>query len=196
MKYMEEIEVKFLNINPDLIEKKLREIGAKKIFDKIYRRKVFDYPDLRLNNKGAWVRLRDGKDKITLTFKQRIGIKTHNGTVNDKSMEEIEVEVDDFNKTEEILSSIGLKEKFYEENRRIRYLLDDIEFDIDFWPQLEPYLEIEAVSWKEIDRAIKLLGLKEKDKKIFSTYQVYQLKGIDENNYKEITFEKMIKKID
>ena len=193
---MEEIEVKFLNINPDLIEKKLREIGAKKIFDKIYRRKVFDYPDLRLNNKGAWVRLRDGKDKITLTFKQRIGIKTHNGTVNDKSMEEIEVEVDDFNKTEEILSSIGLKEKFYEENRRIRYLLDDIEFDIDFWPQLEPYLEIEAVSWKEIDRAIKLLGLKEKDKKIFSTYQVYQLKGIDENNYKEITFEKMIKKID
>lgn len=192
---MEEIEVKFLNVGPDLIERKLREIGAEKIFDKNYRRKVFDYPDLRLNNKGAWVRLRDEKDKITLTFKQRIGVKTHNGTANDKSMEEIEVEVGDFNKTAEILSSIGLKEKLYEENRRIRYLLGSIEFDIDFWPQLEPYLEIEAVSWEEIDRAIQLLGLNPKDKKIFSTYQVYQLKGIDENDYQEITFKNMIKKV-
>ena len=42
----------------------------------------------------------------------------------------------------------------------------DIEFDIDTWPQLNPYLEIEAPSWGKIDEAIKMLGLNIKDKKI------------------------------
>jgi len=39
-----------------------------------------------------------------------------------------------------------------------------------------------------------LLKLDPKDKKIFSTYQVYQLKGIDENDYQILTFEKTVKK--
>jgi len=191
---MEEIEVKFLNIDPVLMEKKLVGIGAKKIFEKMYKRRVFDYPDLRFNSRGSFVRVRDEGDKITLTFKQRLGVKTHDGKANDESMEEIEVNVSDFEKTAEILKKIGLEEKFYEENRRIRYQLDDIEFDIDFWPLLEPYLEIEAPSWGKIDEAIKLLKLNPDDKKIFSTYQAYQLKGINENDYKILTFEKIVKK--
>lgn len=191
---MEEIEVKFLNINSNLIEEKLKEIGAKKIFEKLYKRKTFDYPDLRFDKIGAWIRLRDEGDKITLAFKQRVGVKTHDGKTIDKGMEEVEVKVSNFEKTAELLTKIGLKEKFYEENRRIRYQLDNIEFDIDFWPQLEPYLEIEAPSWEDIDKAIGLLNLDPKDKKIFSTYQIYQLKGMDENDYREITFEKMVKK--
>jgi len=191
---MEEIEVKFLNISPKEIEKKLKEAGAEKVFDKVYRRKVFDYPDLRLNDRGAYLRLRDEGDKITLTFKQRLGVKSHDGKTNDEGMEEIEIKVSDFEKTAELLTKMGLKEKFYEENRRIRHQLGDIEFDIDFWPLLDPYLEIEAPSWEKIDEAIKLLKLDPKDKKIFSTYQVYQLKGIDENDYQILTFEKTIKK--
>jgi len=191
---MEEIEVKFLNIDPKETEKKLKEAGAEKVFDKVYRRKVFDYPDLRLNDRGAYLRLRDEGDKITLTFKQRLGVKSHDGKTNDEGMEEIKIKVSDFEKTAELLTKMGLKEKFYEENRRIRHQLDDIEFDIDFWPLLDPYLEIEAPSWEKIDEAIKLLKLDPKDKKIFSTYQVYQLKGIDENDYQILTFEKTVKK--
>ncbi|MBL7156311.1 MAG: CYTH domain-containing protein [Candidatus Pacebacteria bacterium] len=143
---MEEIEVKFLNINPDLTQKKLKEIGAKKIFEKLYKRRVFDYPDLRLDKKGAWIRLRDEGEKITLSFKQRIGIEAHNGTVNDKTMQEVEIEVSDFEKTSKLLLEIGFKQKFYQENKRIRYQFENVEFDIDFWPCLEPYLEIEAPS--------------------------------------------------
>ncbi len=191
---MEEIEVKFLNIDPELIEKKLKEIGAEKVFERFYKRKVFDYPDLRFDRMGAWIRLRDEGDKITLTFKQRLGVKTHDGKTNDDSMEEIEFEVSDFEKTAEFLTKIGLKEKIFEENKRIRYQLDNIELDIDFWPQLEPYLEIESSSWKEIDKVIEMLKLNPEDKKIFSTYQIYQLKGIDENDYQEITFKRMVKK--
>ena len=191
---MEEIEVKFLNIDPASIESKLKSIGAERIFEKIYRRRVFDYPDLRLHKKGAWIRLRDEGEKITLAYKERIGMKTFDGKTNDDSMEEIEVNVSDFNKTAELLDKIGLIEKFYQENRRIRYQLDDIEFDIDFWPQLDPYLEIEAPSWEKIDEAIKLLELNPEDKRIFSTTQIYKLKGIEDMDYKEMTFNGLIKK--
>jgi adenylate cyclase class 2 len=192
---MEEKEVKFLGIDPKRIQEKLMKLGAKKLFDRLYRRRVFDYPDLRLDKQGAWVRVRDEGDKVTLTFKQRLGVRGHDGVTNDESMEEVEVEVSDFDKTAEILRRIGLKEKHYIENRRIRYLFfGGVEFDLDFWPMIPPYLEIEAKSWGKIDEVIVKLGLDPRDKKIFSTYQVYALYGIDENQYQTITFEKQVKK--
>ena len=190
---MEEKEVKFLNIDPTLIQKKLKKIGAKFCFDLIYKRKVFDYPDLRLDKNGAWVRVREEGDKIKMSFKKRIGMGD-GGAINDKGMEEIEIEVDDFNKAAKILLNIGLIEKHYTENRRIRYKLNNIEFDIDFWPKLKPFLEIEAPSWKKIDSVILLLGLNPKDRKIFSTYQIYKMNRIDCNDYKKMTFKKWQKR--
>lgn len=104
---MEEIEVKFLNIDSVLMEKKLNEIGAKKIFEKLYRRKVFDYPDFSLHKKGAWVRLRDEGDKITLAYKERIGMKTFDVKTNDDSMEEIEVNISSFVKLYETSNGVS-----------------------------------------------------------------------------------------
>lgn len=189
---MEEIEVKFLNINTTEIENKLNKLGAKKIFEKLYRRKVFDYPDLRLDKNNSWIRLRDERDKITLTYKQRQGVNSTSS--GDTSMEEIEIIVDNFEITAEFLEKLGLKVKFYEENKRIRYQLDSIFFDIDLWPLLNPYLEIESDEWKNIDKAIDLLKLNKDEKKIFSTHQIYKLNGIDENSFSSLTFEAQIKK--
>ena len=190
---MEEIEVKFLNIDPVLMEKKLVELGAKKIFEKLYRRRVFDYHDYRLDKSGAWLRLRDEGEEIVLTFKQRIGIKKgENG--NDVSTEETSIRVNDFDATANLLLRLGFVEKHYVENKRIRYILDDIEFDIDFYPKLEPFIEIEASSWEKINEAIKLLNFDPKDKKIFSATQIYAQIGIIVDDYKEITFDRMIKK--
>ncbi|MFH0791656.1 MAG: CYTH domain-containing protein [bacterium] len=151
---------------------------------------------MRLDKEGAWIRVRDEGEQITLTFKKRLGFKTHDGTANDEGMEEVEVIVNDFDKTAELLSKIGLKEKHYIENRRIRYLLNGVEFDIDSYPQLKPFLEIEARSWDKIDEAINWLGLNPADKKIFSTNQVYRLNGIEESEYSRITFEEMVKRVE
>ena len=189
---MEEIEVKFLDIDAEKIEKKILEIGGKKAFDRIFKIKVFDYPDLRLDQDNSWVRLRDEGDKITLTFKHRLGAK--DGIKNDDGMLEHETVVSDFVQTAKILESIGLAQKFYEEKRRIRYFLDDVEFDIDFCPQLNPYLEIESDSWEKVDKAISLLGLDPKDKKMFSTTQIYKQNGIRMLDYKELTFNGLVKR--
>ena len=80
VRYMEEIEVKFLNIDPETIQKKLAEIGARKVGEYFYRRRVFDYPDFRLDKQNAWLRLRDEGDRVTLSFKRRIGATTHDGS--------------------------------------------------------------------------------------------------------------------
>lgn len=189
---MEEIEVKFLNIDREKIEKNLVAVGATKIFDRLLKRKVFDYPDLRLDDVGAYIRLRDEEDKITLAYKRRIGM-AEDGS-NDEGMEEVEVNVSNFDDTAAILEKIGLTEKLNEEQRRIRYSLGSINFDIDIWPLLIPYLEIEAKSWTQVNSAIKLLGLNPKDGKIFTTMQVYELENIDELGYKKLTFKEQIKK--
>jgi adenylate cyclase, class 2 len=191
---MEEYEVKFLEIDRAAIENRLLEIGAVKVGDYFYRRRVFDYPDLRLDKDHSWIRLRDEGDKITLSFKKRLGVATSDGKSNDQGMQEIEVVVSDFEKTAEFFLAIGLKEKFYEENKRTRWRKGPVQFDIDTWPQIPTYLEIEADSWAGIDQGIRELGLKDADKKIFSTHQVYKLYGIEEKDYQRVAFDKMVKK--
>jgi adenylate cyclase class 2 len=191
---MEEIEVKFLDIDVDEIQKKLKAIGAEKVGDYFYRRRTFDYPDLRLMKQGAWLRLRDEGDRVTLALKQRLGMVSFDGKTNDTGMYETEVIVSDFDKTAELLNLLGFKEKFYQENKRIRWRKGSTEFDIDIWPRIKPYLEIEAQSWADIDTATLALGFDPKDRKIFSTQQVYRLNGIDENDYQRMTFDEFVKK--
>ena len=191
---MEEIEVKFLNIDKDHVAQKLVAIGAEKVGDFSYRRIVFDFPGFPLNEKSAWVRLRDEGDRIALSFKQRIGATSHDGSTSDTGMEEVEVVVSDFEKTATFLRRIGMIDKFYQENKRTRYKKGDVEFDIDSWPALKPYLEIEAKSWEAIDKAIAELGLDPKDKKIFSTNQIYNMEGIRELDYIRMSFTEMIKR--
>ncbi len=192
---MEEIEVKFLNINILEIEEKLKTIGASKVKEFFYRRRVFDYPDWRLDKAAAWLRLRDEGEQITLAFKQRQGADQHDGTGNDTGMEEIEIIVSDFDKTAEMLLKLGFVEKHYAENKRIRWQKDGVEFDLDIYPELEPYLEIEADSWEKIDQAIGWLELNPEDKRIFSANQIYKLKGIDLAEYQRLTFkEGLVKK--
>src|SRR3989344_6298372 len=190
----EEIEVKFLNIDPAQTEAKLLEIGALKVRDFFYRRRVFDYPDWRLDKAHSWLRLLDEGDKITLSFKKRIGADKHDGTGNDDGMEEVEIAVDDFEKTVQLLLALGFIEKHYAENKRSRWIKDGVEFDIDTFPELEPYLEIEATGWNKIDEAIAWLGLSPADKKIFSTSQIYALKGIKIADYTRLAFDGLVKR--
>ena len=162
---MEEIEIKYLDIDPEQLEKKLIELGAKKAGDYHYRRAVFDYPDFRLDAQASWLRLRDEGDKITLTFKQRLGVKEGSLSGDDTGMYEKEVVVSDFDTTREIILKIGLIEKMYQENKRTRYLLDGVECDIDTWPLIPTYLEVEGDSWKKVETVAEKLGFKKEDAK-------------------------------
>lgn len=189
---MEEIEVKFLDIDPAKIEAKLKEIGAQKTGDYFYKRRVFDFSDWRLDNDHSWLRLRTDGQKTTLTFKKRIGAKKDGS--NDDGMEEIEVEVSDFKKTAELILKLGFIEKHYVENKRIRWEKDGVEFDIDSYPSIPPYLEIEAQTWEKLNEATLWLGLDPAERRIFSANQVYKIYGINVKDYPIMTFETKIEK--
>ena len=191
---MEEFEIKFLEVDVLELEKKLVKIGAKKAGEYDYIRVLMDYPDERLNKVEAWVRLRtDGKES-TLTYKQRLGAGSDDGSVLDVGMKEIEVLVDSYEKTFEILKAIGLTVKREEKNKRIRYTRGDTVFDIDFWPFIPPYLEIESTSLEKAKESARELGFDPKDRYICTAKQVFFKYGIDKDEYSSITFEGMIKK--
>jgi adenylate cyclase, class 2 len=191
----EEIEAKWLDIDPKSIAEKLESLGAKKEFDRMYRVRIFDYPGFTLNAKAAWMRVRDEGDKVTMSYKQRIGnTGDKSGKTNDEGMIEHEVVVSSFDETADILHSLGMIDKFYEEKKRIRYTYDGIEFDIDTMPGIPTFLEIEARSWADIDRGAELLSLNPDEKRIFSAFQIYALNGIDMLEYSEFRFDGLVKR--
>lgn len=191
---MEEIELTYIDIDKEKIERKLDELGGKLIGEYHYRRIVFDYPDFRLDREAAWVRLRDEGDKMTLAFKQRLGENLKDKLDGDEGMYERETVVEDFDATHEILLKIGLIEKMYQENKRVRYILDGVECDIDTWPLLQPFLEIEGPSWDRVYAVAEKLSLKKEDGKKFSANQIYRLRGLDDRNYTKLTFSEQIER--
>lgn len=109
-------------------------------------------------------------------------------------MKEIEVAVSDFNLADQFLKEVGFVEKFYEENNRECYLLDNVEIDIDTWPMILSYVELEGNSWEVVEDVAKKLGFDWAEHLRCSTMQVYAKYGINENDYSVITFEEQIKK--
>lgn len=184
---MEEKEIKFLDIDVESLEGKLLAIGAVKQGDYFYKRTVFDYPDWRLNSDGAWLRLRTDGEMTTLTYKKRLGMKSSD-SLNDDGMHEIETIVEDYQKTYDILLAIGLVIKREQENKRTRYVRDDVEFDIDTHPFIPTYLEIEGKEWDSVEKACNDLGFVFSEGLRTSTMQIYKTYGINEDDYKCIAF--------
>ncbi len=162
-----EFEAKFLNVNVNSIINKIQNLGGKLLFkDRLMRRCVYNISGAKA---GTWCKVRDeGDSKITMTFKS-ITKDSVDG------VKEIELKVDSFKKARNFLRSIGLKERAYQENKRTRLIIekDNVEFDIDHWPALEPYLEIEAKDEKTVAKYAKLLGFDMKDAMFGSTDLVY-----------------------
>lgn len=189
---MEEIEVKFLDVDVVDLKSKLEKFGAEFIGSFDYKRKAYDFPGFPLAQKSAWVRVRDEGDRVVMTYKQRLEAGDH--TMGDLGMKEVEIIVNDFNLADNFLKSIGMIEKFYEENKRERYVLDNVEIDIDSWPMIPPYVEIEGSSWDNVQNVSEKIGFDWNNHLRCSTMQIYEKYGINENDYSVITFNEQIKK--
>jgi len=174
-----EYEVRVLEIDVKKIEKKLKEVGATLAWDHLQKRHTYDFhPALP----GKWIRLRTNGEKTTLTIKNVVSSKI-DGT------RELEIVVDDFERTDLILKELGYFPKAVQENRRRQYTLNGVEIDIDSWPLIPTYLEIEGSSEEEVYQVISLLGLE--DAKITSkdVQQVYLDYGHDISQIFELKLE-------
>ena len=154
-----EYEVRVLEIDVDNTINRLKELGATLIDDSLQRRYVYDFNPVDPNK---WVRLRTNGKKTTITIKE-IESNKIDGT------KEIEIEVDDFDKANELLNELGYKPKGLQENYRIKYDLDGVEVDIDRWPRIPAYLEIEGKNEEEV---LKVLDVLDIDKSYATTLDV------------------------
>jgi len=177
-----EYEVKILDINIEDIQNKLKKIKATKIAERSMKRLVYDIKLDKTEHLGKWIRLRDNGKKITLTIKEIV----HKGIDGTK---ETEIEVSDFEKTDQFIRLLGFEPQAYQENKRISYKLGNIEFEIDSWPKIPPYLEIEGKSIQEVEKAIKLLGFKPEDATSIGVTDVYEKYGLDIHEFKELKFD-------
>lgn len=163
-----EIEAKFLDINLIQIREKLTTIGAQLMQpERLMKRKNFDFPDFRLEKNNGWIRVRDEGNKITLSYKQ-LNARTLHGT------EEASVIVDDFEQTCSILTAIGLVNYSYQETKRESWRYQDVEIEIDTWPWIPPFLEIEGQSESAVKQISQKLNL-DWSKALFGSVEiVYQ----------------------
>ena len=172
-----EYEVRILDIDVDQVRKKIEDLSATFEWDLVQKRYVYDFIP-KVDSK--WIRLRTNGIKSTLTVKNLVSSEI-DGT------QELEIEVDDFEKTNMILNELGYQAKGYQENRRIQYTFKGVEIDIDYWPMIPTYLEIEASSEDEVFEIVKMLGFQKSDctsrdvKGIYLDYgysldEIYELK--------------------
>ncbi len=192
---MEEIEIKFLEVDIPVLEEKLRELGAEKVGEFFYKRTHFDYPDLRLDKNGSWIRLRSDGVTTTLTYKSIENFISHEEVTKDCVILEKEIDVSNFEMTRDIFLSIGFIEKGYQENKRIRYVLNDVEIDIDSWPKIPPYVEIEGPTIEKVNHVANLLGFSLDESVRYSAGKIYQRHyGINLHEYTRFTFDEQIKR--
>lgn len=176
-----EYEARFLDINPQELIKKIKEVGGslKKPLT-LYRRSVFSLCDI----KRGFVRVRDEGDKVTMTTKIY---------KNPKFPQEYELDLkDSFEHGQAFLRSLNLEEKAYHETMRekwsiIRNNKEICEIAIDRIPGLPTYAEVECKSKKDLNHCIKLLNLKN-HKILFGGYgKVYvEYYGMSENEINNI----------
>lgn len=144
-----EIEARLLDIDEKAFIKKLKGVGAKFVGDWIQIRNCYDFKP-PLENK--WIRLRTNGVSSTLTIKE-IENSAIDGT------KEAEIKVSDFDTCNEILNQLGFETRSRQENRRIRFFLENVEIDVDLWPKIPTYAEFEAKSKSQIEAVCKKLGI-------------------------------------
>lgn len=162
-----EIEVKFLDVNHAVLRERLQNLGGECVQPvRLMRRKNFNQPDGSLEAKGGWVRVRDEGNKVTLAYKQ-LNNREVDGT------HEVSVTVSSFAETAEILQRAGLQQTSYQETKRESWRLGDIEIELDEWPWVKPYIEIEGADKSSLKSISSQLGFDWNDAKYGSVEVVY-----------------------
>ena len=150
-----EIETKVLDVDAQAIKTKLVSLGAEKVQD---TRLVVDWFRPKGEKEGGenwFLRIRsysDGKHEVTWKAKSDIL-----GTA--RKHKEINFVINEPKKLGDLFEKIGLEKYARQEKDRTSFVYKDWQFDIDQYPNMPAFLEIEGNSEEHVKEAIKLLGL-------------------------------------
>jgi len=182
-----EFEAMFIDINPEEIINSISKNSGKLVKEKYTQiREVFDFPEGHHIQNG-FIRVRKESNKTTMTIK----VMESNNQIS--GQKELELIIDDFEKGSQFLSFLGAKKRSKQVNQRQLFKLNNCEIMIDYWPFLNPIIEIEGPNEKEVVNTCKLLDL-DYSKAIFDSIdyvysQKYNKTKQEINQTPEISFE-------
>lgn len=158
-----EIEATFVNIDKSQLRAQLKKTGAKLLqTETLMRRTIFDIDNC------SFARVRDEGNRITMSYK-------HLDSLSLSGMKEICLEVNSFDEAVDFLKAIGMKPKAEQETYREEWQLGEAEIDIDTWPWIPSYVEIEGPSEASVTAIANQLGFDMNKSLYGSVDQVYSL---------------------
>lgn len=158
-----EIEATFINVDKDALRAKLKALGGRLLQPELLmRRTIFSIDDY------TYARVRDEGNRITMSYK-------HLDTYTLSGMKEICLTVDNYDEAIEFVKALGLQPKAVQETYREEWELDGVELDIDTWPWLPTFVEIEGPSEAQVAKVANQLGYQMADAIYGAVDQVYNL---------------------
>jgi adenylate cyclase, class 2 len=148
----QEIECRFLEIDKKALIEKLYSIGAKDLGEVQLEEIIMYDSALTWIDENRFVRLRKSSNKITLSYKEH---KAHtiDGTY------ELEFEISNLDQARLLCEKLGLKVHRYQNKLRHSFAYKNVVFDIDTWPQIPAYVEIEGPDEQSVKDAAGEAGL-------------------------------------
>lgn len=194
---LEKLRLLFFEVDNLLTEedkKKLQEIidynnvsclcSKDNLFDYLDNSKLVDFINNFHNNSKKWIRVRQTNDKTTIAVKH---ILADNGT-GIQQMLETEIEVPSIKEANGLLEALGYSYKSYQEKERITYFLDEYELDIDTWPGIPTYVEVEGKSEDDLNNILSKLGYSMKDTVSCTADDIYRKYGKSMFDNRELKF--------
>lgn len=175
MSEYKEHEVKILDVNVEDLVEKLERIGAKKVYDDTRTIIALDTKDRYfLNKQDKLIRVTDeGSIKVTMHVNQsKPDIK-----------EGIKFKTSRLKETMDFFHQMGLDPISKVSADRISYELGKIDFDIDKFPAIPAFLEIDIEFLEEegyvLEDLLKDLGLENNKLVVMGTEDIHKLYGKD-----------------
>lgn len=163
------------------IEENINNIDISKLED----RKMLKIIEDTGNRFFKWIRLRQDGEIVEITIKY---IYSNKANYNIDEVKEIEIKTDNFEMANKLIEEMGYYRKKLAEKKRDSYSYQGMDIEIDEWPLLEPYIEIEGTNIDKIYELANLLGYSKEQTRVMNTEDVYLEKGIDLSKYEEMTF--------
>lgn len=147
-----EIEIRFLEIDKEALIQKLRALGATDKGEELLSEIIFYDKENSWQNQNKLVRIRSGKTGTFMTYK-------HHQTATVDGTHEVEIPVQNIQTARAFLEGIGLVAFRNQEKKRHTFLLKEVVVDIDTWPHIPPFVELEGQSEHALKDCAQKLGL-------------------------------------
>ncbi len=173
-----ELEVKVINVDLDIMEEKLKAIGADLIAFEFQKNIIFKEDLLRKTGTDGYLRIREVEDGLTGKKSQELTLKKQSVREGLRFSEEVNIPFENTEGLLDLLESLGCNVENIGYKTRRSYLYDNIRFDLDLWDRETldmPYMEIELESYEDLERAVDLLNI---DRKNITTKSIKELRGV------------------